>query len=221
MLCLGGVILCFPVTVNGSEFPTIVYARDGKSPNGEPFYALTIKTADGFTISGLAEPNRLTFDISGDMVDGKRVPFLAVPKAPGQGSLSEQENELKEVGRRLLATSGDFVAPGDVKLDDRGGECIAVISFTFLGEEDPGRRIDVSLQLKNINGAEMETRKGRAEDERIHAAQRRKAIYGGQTVRYSHVNKVRFEFDHEMLKDIDQVTVILENVPEPIVKTEP
>lgn len=175
---------------------------------GKQAFSFVTKTKEGVVINAEAVPNHLSFSVTGNIQPEKVIPLVVIPTGE---NLTIDQIQQKEIALKLLAESGAFVIPRDIELRDMKYEGRIIVHFMFLGEEDPERRIEVIVRLKDASGNILNTLTRQSFDRRVYTKQ--KTIYLGRQFIPSIENIERlFVEDKEMFDriaalDIDLVAI--------------
>jgi len=168
-LVVAAVVATSLAQVFGQGLPELAETGEIQTEDGKKGFSLTAKLEGGMRTRGEATPRRLVYTVTGGIKAGPRaIPLLRVP--PEGDQLTEREKEYKKAAERLLAASGAFVAPRHVKVTPGSIKGKIHVKFMFLGEENPNRRIRVTLKLKWLLGG-WHTQSRDCEDQRIIAKQ--------------------------------------------------
>lgn len=195
-----------PLAALAGEPPSLVEAGEIQTKDGKRGYSIVTQTEYGTTIRAIATPNRLVFDVRGVKLD-HYTPLVALPNDAKE--LTAQQKRAKEAAAKLLAASGSFVAPRNVKVTDGSIKGKVRVSFLFLGEEDPDRRIRVTLKLRTALGRVIEPKTRECGDQRI--AAKAGPVMVSRIKRYaSSVNSAGFIFKKSLVTWIRSLEVIFD-----------
>ena len=169
-----------------------------QTSSGELGFSMTTTTKDGITAHAMAEPNMLTFLMEGNIRPGRGMPMIGFYMHSKE--LTQEQIQQRE---QLLASSGYFVAPIDVKLKPHKRRCRAIIRFRCMGEEDMLRRIELNAQLKDAKGDVLVTMK------RVCCYNFEDNVGGRH---FFAINTERFNFDSNLVEDVKQISITLKEL---------
>lgn len=169
-------------------------------------FALATRTSEGVTIDALAEPGRLAFTVKGTIESNSTRSIPLVPRPTDSQELTEEQ---EQAVLQLLSASGSFVRPLKVRVRHLGNIVTANVVFGFMGEENPARRIKLTLRLENAYGS-SEMIEQECMDVRVTAKERPTAM--GGRFRIYMINSEHFSFDLKLLDIIEQISVVFEEL---------
>ena len=204
VMILAGTALILP----GILFSQPPSASSTQHQNTESVYSVTTETKDGILIHATAEPYKLSFSVKGPIKWGQPVPLLVTRDVIAEWMKDPQR--AMSVADKLMVFSKSFVKPNFVEIRDISFDMVS-LRFMFLGAEDPKRRIKVTVTLKDADNRALYSASKACSDQRIYAKTHKGWLSRVQNV-LSMENYVMVEFDPALLKSINGIDVIFEEV---------